>query len=295
MRTDKSKIISAISLIAILLIIITISMRITASVPFDTEGGCTLKQAYEIALSGAKVWAEDAQLYKIISMDNHDSENSEHGIDGLRNAWSLFFESADKNQQYNIYVVKSKVYAEETVLAPAYRTLEQDDMANIMDSGDAYDYYAECLQLKGGTEWAFGYHYILDYVCLDGTDNEPVLAMTMRGLSEDGREMSVIMDPFDGHLLKLIAKAGYDEDGNSIWENVDFDESLGMTREEVIENYNLYHSARENLMDPKELAEAFMKGIRSNRFSPYSEVEQYTQEEWERLMTEKYDDAWKEW
>ena len=74
----------------------------------------TLKEAWEIALSDAWKWADDAEAILISSTDNHDSESAENGAGGKRRCWSFMFHSDEKDKQYSVYVIDGKaVYGQE--------------------------------------------------------------------------------------------------------------------------------------------------------------------------------------
>ena len=44
----------------------------------------TSNEAWEIAMSDARVWADDAEAALITRTDNHDTENPDNGVDGKR-------------------------------------------------------------------------------------------------------------------------------------------------------------------------------------------------------------------
>ncbi len=77
--------------------------------------------------------------------------------------------------------------------------------------------------------------------------------------------------------------------------------AASMTREEFMEEYNVYHLAKENYADPEELADEWMRELTeinngtSDRISPWEGIHIMDKEDWEKKMTEKYGDAWKEW
>lgn len=267
--------------------------------------GTTLKEAYEIALEEATKWSGDADVIQIISTDFCDTESSENGIDGKRKCWSFLFESKEKDRQYSMYIINGKPDSVMEVQSPGYQPI---DMENItMDSPQMYR-IAQEQGMKGGKDWAFGYHYILQYVYFSAADETPVLTFTVRGLDEQDRETQIIVDPYDGDILVTLTKTGYDDTGRSIWErtgggenteaeNMEPEETVpdDRTREEIQEEYGVYKKAREFLVDPEELTDAIIDGIGSERFDPYASLKVYTREEWESRMTELYGEEWREW
>lgn len=273
----------------------------------------TMEEAWETANRTAIEWAEDAEVVKINSTDYLDTMDAEHGVDGTRNCWSFFFHSEAKKKQYHMYIVDDEVYSAEEVTLAIYQGIDMD--AITVDSTQAYQMAVE-MGITGGIDWAFGYHYLLQYYNI-GWD-EPVLLLVVRGLSENGNEIMLDIDPYTGEVLQYREKTGYDQNGNSIWttfnikgevlsdNKVNHQDEISqedeteqkveeMSREEVQQHYDIFALARKYCMDPEELTDAFMRGISDDRFSPFSETKSYSEEEWTAMMTEKYGDEWKNW
>lgn len=258
----------------------------------------TMKQAWEIANVAAKEWSDDAIVIKIISTDYEDNENPENGTDGRRNCWTFIFHSEEKGMQYDMYVKDGMVYMPRETSSNVYTGIDMNSVQ--IDSDDAFK-VAYNLGFTGGVDWAFGYHYMLQYYVMDNA--EPCLLLSVRGINQEGREAILNLNPYTGEIFSLSEKKGYDEAGRSIWEtsnnlpetSIEQKSDVNMSREEIMEKYDVYHDAKKYYMDPEELTDSIIRGIQGSRFSPYSETPSYLPEEWETLMTERYGDAWKEW
>lgn len=290
-------------IIFILLIICFFVWRKRREYVYGTKDGYTLKQAYEIAMEEAIKWSEDAYAIQIISTDLNDTQSSENGVNGKRNCWSFLFESKEKEQQYGMYIINGKPDSVMEVRSPGYQAI---DMENIMVDSPELFHIAQEQGMKGGKDWALGYHYILQYTYLNEIDENPVLTFTVRGLDQQDREAQIIVNPYNGEILAILVKTGYDDTGRSIWERTDDGENpeagetmqkdeVDLFRDEIREEYEVYKRAKEFLVDPEELTDAIIDGITSERFDPYSELKVYTREEWENRMTKLYGEEWKEW
>ena len=60
-------------------------------------------------------------------------------------------------------------------------------------------------------------------------------------------------------------------------------------------NLRVYKNAKKYYMDPEELTDAIIQGLKGDKFSPFSETPVYEKEEWEAMMTQRYGDAWEKW
>lgn len=269
-----------------------------------------------IALADAKQWSEDAEAVFISSTDNHDEENANNGEDGKRRCWTFMFHSAEKDKQYAVYVIDGETSHGNEVSTPHYDTFTMDDFS--LDSVDLIQLVQG--QLTGGVDWAWGYHYIVQYRYMEANSAEPQLTLSVRGLNSEGMERCMIYDPYSGELLAINDKTGYDENGRSIWENVlepaeqmqnesaaaaDSQENasyLEMTRDELEQNrdmleekFSIYETCVEYRFDPEELMEAIIDGITGDYFSPFSECASYEEEEWRLRMEAYYGENWENW
>lgn len=261
--------------------------------------GCTMKEAYAIALESAKKWSEDAEAIVIISTDNHDTELVTNGIDGVRNCWTFLFSSEKAGKQYSMYVINGEPYAECEATAPGYKGIVLDE--KMIDTDKAYEI---ALQegINGGVDWAWGYHYDLQYTYRTADSTEPELTLGVRGSFGNGNDASIVLDPYSGEIISISEMVAYDDDGHAIWqekytkpeENTESEETE-LTREDVMELYDVFAIAAEYYMDPDEITDYIIHSEETGYFSLYTEVKQYEKEEWEQLMTEKYGEEWHEW
>ncbi len=263
--------------------------------------GFTMKEAYEVAYKEAQKWSEDAYVIQITSTDFHDTENCENGVKGKRNCWSFLFESKKKDVQYAMYIDHGVPTAVQEVRSPGFQAIPMEEIS--IDTSELYD-LARLQGLQGGKDWAFGYHYTLQYTYLNGTDKTPTLTYTIRGINQEEKEEKIIVDPITAKLLFILVKEGYDESGHSIWKKLgedieddiqQLDSVTEVDRETIKEEYEVYRCAATYLVDPEELTDAIIRGINSSRFDPYAEITVYSREDWEERMTELYGDEWKEW
>lgn len=296
-------------LIIIIIIVVMVVSCIAAFVLWKQNTkqskGCTMKEAYAIALESAKRWSEDAETIMIISTDNHDVESVTNGIDGIRNCWTFLFSSEKVGKQYSMYVVNGEAYAECEADAPGYKGIILDD--KIIDTDKAYEI---ALQegINGGVDWAWGYHYDLQYTYRTANSLEPELTLGVRGSFDNGKDASIVLDPYSGEIISISEMVGYDDDGHAIWqekyvmqektEESEISEELDdseLTREEIMERYEVFRIAAEYYMDPDDITDYIIGSIGTDYFSLYTEVKQYEKSEWETRMTEKYGQEWHEW
>ena len=176
-----------------------------------------MKEAYEVAYKEAQKWSEDAYVIQITSTDFHDTENCENGVKGKRNCWSFLFESKKKDVQYAMYIDHGVPTAVQEVRSPGFQAIPMEEIS--IDTSELYD-LARLQGLQGGKDWAFGYHYTLQYTYLNGTDKTPTLTYTIRGINQEEKEEKIIVDPITAKLLFILVKEGYDESGHSIWKKL---------------------------------------------------------------------------
>ena len=221
--------------------------------------------------------------------------------DSERNCWSFLFESKKKDVQYAMYIDHGVPTAVQEVRSPGFQAIPMEEIS--IDTSELYD-LARLQGLQGGKDWAFGYHYTLQYTYLNGTDKTPTLTYTIRGINQEEKEEKIIVDPITAKLLFILVKEGYDESGHSIWKKLgedieddiqQLDSVTEVDRETIKEEYEVYRCAATYLVDPEELTDAIIRGINSSRFDPYAEITVYSREDWEERMTELYGDEWKEW
>ena len=246
--------------------------------------GITMRQAWEIADAAAKEWSDDAVVIKIISTDYGDDENPENGINGRRNCWTFVFHSEKKGKEYDMYVRDGEVSMPSETVTGVYAGIDMESIQ--IDSDDAF-LTAYNQGFTGGVDWAFGYHYMLQYYMT--ANGEPQLLMKVRGINRDGREALLSLDPYTGEIISVSEKTGYDEDGRSVWDTSDHlgeapeenSEYVDMSREEIMEEFEVYKNAKKYYMDPEELTDAIIQGLKGDKFSPFSETPVYEKEEWE--------------
>ncbi|CDD65883.1 uncharacterized protein BN803_02572 [Firmicutes bacterium CAG:882] len=270
----------------------------------------TMKEAYEIAYEDAVKWSDDVTLIRIGSTDNHDTSSKEHGVDGKRNCWSVLFDSQKKGIQYHTYVICGRAMFGGEGNSPGYKAID------ITDLEDSPYLYKKALEndISAGYDFAWGYHYTLQYYIFDGDRDNPVLRYAVRGRDAEGREAILYIDAVTGTADCINVKTGYDINGRSIWTELvknndeqtesneitetyeikDEDYYRNMSIEEFDEQFNLFENCVKYMRDPKELREAIIKGILSNSFHPYIDAGEYEEEEWRKRMTDYYGEGWEE-
>lgn len=273
----------------------------------------SMREAWEIAQEDALKWAADAETIKIMSTDNHDDASVSNGMNGKRRCWTLLFHSNQKETEYATYVIDGIAAYGCEVATPFYDVFSMDDFE--LDSTNLIHYLQG--QLSGGSDWAWGFHFIVEFRYMNAESTKPQLTMTVRGQNSDGLERCMIYDPYSGELISIIDKVGFDENGNAMWEEVmqpsnemDFDvESLvdtekagqfaNMTREELENNkmelaeaYSVYEICVEYRFNPEEVVEALIDGIKGDKFAPFSECTSYGGEEWVEYMKAFYGENW---
>lgn len=272
----------------------------------STSEYCTLKEAQATALEATQEWADDAQAVLIMSTDNHDEEEQTNGVDGKRRCWNFMFHSDDKAKEYSIYVIGGQPMYGREADTPYYETIAMEDIP--MDSDDLYQLALE-ENLDGGKDWAWGYHYTLQFRYLNGNDEEPQLTFSVRGINEQEREAFLITDAYTGELLSTIEKTGYDDNGRAVWEEeggtqdigiessmaTDDKEDWDLTKGELEEQFQIYENAVKYKMDPQEFADAIIEGLKTDRFSPFSNCRTGLEdEEWREKMADYYGEEWEQ-
>lgn len=253
--------------------------------------GITMKEALQIANEYAKQWEEDAALISVTSSDNQDTELSSNGYEGKRNCWLFSYKSNLNLKQYSFYVLNGKIYDARESAFGYYAPIPESFIS--IDSDEAY-VMAVDRGMSGGVNWAWGYHYTLQY-CQDAATMEITPVFSVRGIDKNEDEMILNIDPITGEEIEILLKTGYNENGMSIWEsrpiretNETIDESKTLSRQEIQDKYKIWNHAEEFHVLPEELTDTTIIGIQSGRFSPYSDITVYAEEEWEAMMESLY-------
>lgn len=261
----------------------------------DITKGITMKEAWEMADVYAKQWKEDAKVLSIVSSDYEGANAEENGIEGARECWLFSYKSNLTLKQYSFYLYNGEAKEARESAFGYYCPIQMDKIS--MDTTDAYKMALED-KISGGTDWAWGYHYALQY-CQDAQTQEIQLLLSVRGKDGDGRDVILNIDPYTGERVEMLTKTILEPNGEDAWEsqtfkqkNADADESIDedrkLSREQIQQKYDLVGEAKKYHMLPEELTDNYLLGIQGSRFAPYSDTMHYQQNEWERLMKELY-------
>lgn len=255
----------------------------------EKESDLTLFGAWNLALNYAiKNWDKDVKTQLITSTDTKDSPCCRSGINGRRSCWNIIMNSPNKSSQYLIHIVEGAVLSAQEITQPSEYSFDKADI--ILDSDEMYN-IAIYQDLYGASEWAWGYHYTLQYEYI-GAAETPVLTLSVRGVDNSGFEKMLTIEAASGEILLASVK---NDKGD--WDRVSIkDASKDFPTEDELETeYGLYEKCVEYHFDPLELRKAILNGIATNHFSPYSECESITPiEEWEKAMEDYYGEGWED-
>ncbi len=261
--------------------------------PDRNMSGMTMQEALEIADAQARQWQEDAVLLSVVSSDKEDTESEQNGERGERNCWLFYYKSNLNSKQYSFYILNGEVCEPMETAYGYYGPIPEEWIQ--LDSDDAYE-LALNHGMLGGTDWAWGYHYMLQY-CQDAETKAIMPILSVRGRDRDGNEMILNIDPRTGEETDVQVKNGYDENGSSLWETrwaaertEEINPDWMLSREELQEKWEVWEKSEEYYMLPEEFTDNIIVGERSNHFSPYGDVTAYSEEEWKRIMSELYPD-----
>lgn len=174
-------------------ILLLLIIVFAAKQPYS-NGSADLLEAYKIASAQAIKWDKSAKPYFITSVDDSFESVFVKGENGKRNCWNFDFvvENTNKHLIITIHskVVINKIEAESNV--------DSDHIINMdticISTADAVKIAKENYGLLPGTDWAQGYHFVLEN---DGS----VLILAVVGLNADGNMSRVFFNAMTGEVI----------------------------------------------------------------------------------------------
>lgn len=161
------------------------------------KNGLTVKQAYEKALSEAKKWDQNAELYYLTSVDNDANENID--MNGKRSNWNMHFAVPGKSKSLVLSISKEKI----TNFIEGKDQINKDDFIFadeiVFDSPQLLAKTKKEVGLLPGKDWAKGYNYTLKKY-----ERQPII--TIVGLSPNIFFAEVTWDPKSGKLISASHK-----------------------------------------------------------------------------------------
>lgn len=128
----------------------------------------------------------------------------------------ILFLVVKKNCQYNIMVSNKEIAFEQEINTPVYNTINTDDI--IFDSPDLITIAKKHgLSANDISNWATGFHFTLQYML---ENDETYLAFTVYGLSPNKKFSYITIDPKTGKVINFMEQSGYNESGQSIWNDL---------------------------------------------------------------------------
>lgn len=177
----------------------------------------TLKKALEISKGEASKWSDDAQLVFITSTDANDEPTENSGNNGKRKSWNIVFSSNNKKKQYNIIISNKEIIYNEEIDMPVYDYIDLQKIT--LDSSDLVEIAKKnnISANNSDSNWAIGYHFALQY--MNDSNGNAFLAYTVYG-TFNGNFSYVLIDFDTGKLISIMEQTGYDENGRSIWKEI---------------------------------------------------------------------------
>lgn len=153
-----------------------------------------LFEAYKIANAEAVKWDKSAKPYFITSVDDPIESKFVKGEDGKRNYWNFDFVIEHTNKHLIVTVhdesIVNKIEAESYVNNNYIINIEELRIS----TKEAILIAKENYGLLPGTQWAQGYHFVLEN---DGS----VLILTVVGLNADGDLARVFFNAVTGEVI----------------------------------------------------------------------------------------------
>lgn len=158
------------------------------------DNSIDLSEAYKIAYEEAFRWNALAEPYFITSVDDPIESTHVKGENGKRNYWNFDFvvESTSKHLIITMHdkTVVNKIEAKSNV--------DNDYIINIeelsISTAEAVDIAKDDYGLLPGTDWAQGYHFVLE-------KEGPALILSVVGLNEKGIMSRVFFNAKTGEVI----------------------------------------------------------------------------------------------
>lgn len=175
--------------ILLLLIILFVSKQLRNNNSVD------LFEAYKIASAEAIKWDESAKPYFISSVDDAIESKIVKGENGKRNYWNFDFvvEHTNKHLIITLHdkIVVNKIEAESNINSDYIINMEE----LCISTAEAVTIAKEIYGLLPGTDWAQGYHFVLE-------NQGSVLILSVVGLNEDGAMSRVFLNAKTGEVIR---------------------------------------------------------------------------------------------
>ena len=161
----------------------------------DSNSSADLLEAYKIASAEAIKWDGSAKPYFITSVDDPIESRFVKGEDGKRNYWNFDFVAENSNKHLIVTLqnktVVNKIEATSNVNSDSVIYIEELRIS----TADAAAIAKEKYGLLPGTDWAQGYHFVLEN---DGS----VLILSVAGLNADGNMARVFFNAKTGEVIR---------------------------------------------------------------------------------------------
>lgn len=161
----------------------------------DSDGSADLLEAYKIANTEAVKWDKSAKLYFITSVDDSIESRFVKGEDGKRNYWNFDFVVENSNKHLIVTLqnksVVNKIEAASSVNSDYIISIEKLCISTAEAVMIAKNNYG----LLPGTDWAQGYHFVLEN---DGS----VLTLSVVGINADGDMSRVFFNAKTGVVIR---------------------------------------------------------------------------------------------
>ena len=176
-------------------LILLVSIIIFVSNQPRENGSADLLEAYQIANAEAMKWNASAKPYFISSVDDPIESKYVKGENGKRNYWNFDFVVENTNHHF-IITLHNKTIVHKT---EAESSTNNDYIINIQDvcitTEEAVTIAKEHYGLLPGTDWAIGYHFVLE-------NEGSVLVLSVVGINEDGIMSRVFFNAKTGEVIR---------------------------------------------------------------------------------------------
>ena len=175
-------------------------LLISTSVPGN--GAVDLREAYQIASTEAVVWDPSAKPYFITSVDDDIESQRVKGEDGRRHNWNFDFvaENTSKHLILTLHnkTVVSKMEAESYVNSDSIIPMEE----LCISTAEAVTVAKTRYGLLPGTDWAQGYHFVLEN---DGS----ALILSVVGRNKTGAMSRVFFHAKTGEVIAGVGEKSF--------------------------------------------------------------------------------------
>lgn len=160
-----------------------------------SHGSADLLEAYKIASAEAVQWNASAKPYFITSADDSIESRAVKGEDGKRNDWNFDFVIENSNKHLIVSLHNKTVVSK----IEAVSNVNSDYVIHIEDlcisTAEAAIIAKARLGLLPGTDWAQGYHFVLEN---DGS----MLILSVVGRNADGDMSRVCLNAKTGEVIR---------------------------------------------------------------------------------------------